>query len=336
MPNKKSKPLSKKVKLLQVLEVANDQALSLFDKLDQSARTKDINAMFKHYMDLIRKIDEMAESYREMSNPVNYLLFAKHFLTVEARSMKALKVLMEKIYTGKSPELTVPNEIIDLKYSEEDMGYDGFAQCKTLHDFIRCLHGSSVNSLSSGVGIEIQPKVIEYGNNVFTIVHEGRKNKDLLAVMMGLYKKKEPKEGEENYTVFVTDDILTSRIKMGCHFSNFEVHTGKSRSDISFKFMNTSKEQYPCAPMRAEYVTRVLEMIGFENVRNIADKVIIGKAYGRERKNLIALLNSTVRLIASSKNLDLPESKISGRVDEAINAFQTGKLNIYGYLRNES
>lgn len=331
------KELSLKEKLasLRKLESVNEKALGLFEKIQNSLESRNSNELFKNYVSLLRQIDEMAYSYQDMSLPENYIAMSKRFMTVEQETTKTIKDLVRKIYFSRNEELILPVKIIDLKYNEDEHGHDNFEVCTTLHDFIRCLHSSAVNHVSSGVGLKNPPKVKVYGDNVFTIIQDEDYNQDLINTMKELYIHGESKRGTENYTLLVTQDGLSSRVKMGCHFSALEIVCNGSKSDFILKFMNSDVTKYPKAPKRAEYIEKIMHEIGFIEVTNLSGKLITGKSYNLERKELLALLKSSIRMLASSKDLDLGESKLEEKMDKAVKAFKDGKLNIYNYLVNE-
>jgi hypothetical protein len=324
--------ITKYFKQYRIVEAKNDSALKHLARLRKLFERKDIVRTMREYNRLTRAVALMAESYFPLSpNQEVHKSFYPALDRVESRGGNALENALGQIVVGKTPDFNL--QVIDGLYYGDRDGNEGFNDCRTMHDFIRCLHGAALARILENAedlpGTE--KRQFDDGSTLTLAREDDQKNGDLVDGVCAIYKEGVGKKGSENNVIVLMDKGMYVRCSLGCHLSYLDVSLSEGYGDITARFANTSKNAYRNAINREAYVKGVMTHLGFEGLHTVGD-ITTGRKTDIKREDLKASIREIMRLFVSTKDLDVDSSDIAGRVDEAVGAFINGETNIFNYL----
>lgn len=322
--------LEKRFGSYQLMEEANDTSLATMLVLRNAFESRAVRKCIEEYVKLVKDVYKMGRNYANLGGDLAYLSFSSRFTVVEKEAGDGLQKACSAMMFGMRPEYRVEEKIDGLNYDENSWGVEKFDRCTTIHDFVRCLHCSSLESLFDGKGLQTRPEERRFNGGSFRILKGTDKMKDLLDAIYAIYVKGVEKAGSENGKLIIADNGLFMRLVMGCHMSYVDVKMSNGRGNLGVRFANTDPKNYAYAGDRGDYVAAVLKAMNFDGVTK-SGNMIFGTLRDVERKDLPKHLEETMRFLASTKDLDIC-SRIRGNVDFAVKAFFEGKTNIHSHL----
>jgi hypothetical protein len=316
--------------ILQDFEKANDNGVSRFAEIRDRYEQRDPTGLMEAYNALLDDIFDMIQHYGRLGKDTFMPLHV--FQNLETTCGSSLEKACLDMNCDKEPCFDLYKGLEEVNFSgdgdEDDVEY-----CETLHDLIRFLHEGVVQSIFSGENISDEPVKMNYVGGTFNVLRsDDGKNQDILDAITELYKHSVDKEGGEDYKVLLTENDLFVRINLGAHFSFFDVRMNDDNASINLKFVNTLEVDYDNAPYREKYVMRVLKKLGYKDFR-VDRPEVRAKVREIDRNNLPGLLKETVRMFASTTDLDLADSYIKEHLTKAVNLFFGGTTNIYSRLQ---
>ncbi|GEM_PF-5424201 len=330
----KTSTASDRIRTFKEVEAENGKALKALYSLRTAFDSGDLEGVREHYATLFDRVYQMGDKYRELDREYAYLQFCGKLREIEAETSQRLSEAVPKVVLGLPTDFDFYSEVEEINYQESGRNYDNFKSCETFHDLIRCLHGSSTNALFSAQTSEGSVTKRSFDRGEFVILNDcNQRNMDLVDALYVIYEKPVEKRGSESFRVVLTDDMLVSRVIMGCHWSYFDSRFDEEKGKVFLRFANTLQKDYPNAMNRAEYVAKCMKNLGFVDIERFNEDVL-GNSNQISRKDIPKFLTETARMLASTKDLDVDGSGLNGRVDEAVKAFVGGRTDIYRYLNS--
>lgn len=307
-----------------------------------------------HCIDLITAVQKMAWCYGRMTGKDYAYIFNK----VKSVGTEALNLVSESDlaarmrYMGHVDEMKEEiSEYIDglnIEQCKSQEFTDDLARCSTLHDIVRLLHQKSEPGILKemraaykfsmfrskfkigDIGGAVKAKQPTMASRPRILARKNIASKPLLA-MLEFYDSYAAQEkiGYEDYTLLCTANRMRAQCNMGCHNAELDAQIKEKESFIHFRFFNTDVEKYKYANCRADYVRRVLGRLGFQVYGS--GKLTEASLISGQRETYAAMAKLAA-LIASTRDLDT-YSGIKGRVDEAVDAFFEGRVNIQNALK---
>lgn len=324
--------LEKRFGSYQLMEQANDSSLATMISLRNAFVNRAVRKCMEEYVKLVKDVNTMGKNYANLGGDMAYLSFSSRFTAVEKEAGDGLQKACSEMMFGMKPTYGIEEKIDGLNYDENNLGVERFDECKTIHDFVRCLHCSSLESLFDGKDLQTRPEEKSFSGGSFRILKGTDSMKDLLNAIYAIYVKKVEKAGSENGKLILANNGLFMRLVMGCHMSYVDVRLNGGRGNLGVRFANTDPKNYAYAGDRGDYVAAVLKAMNFDGVTK-SGNMIFGTLRDVERKDLPKNLEETMRFLASTKDLDICR-KIRGNVDFAVKAFFEGKTNIHSHLNH--
>ena len=323
--------LKQRLVAYDALEEANYRAIDALKATREAVDSRDTEALMENYISLLQGIRDMIVKYKDIGT--NSLDCFYVLSNLEQTTGDSLEELCREMSNGETPEFDFYQGVEALAKSfVAAKTVPNVQNCTTLHELIRYLHSAGLQSLFSGEDLEDSKETKAYGSDTFeTLRADEGVNTDLLEAMHFIYEKELQKQGRENYNLVLTKNRMMARINLGCHFSCLELMMKDGEIEFEVRFFNTPKTSYALAPFRGEYVKKVLEKLGFNDFVEGEDTVF-GTLTGVSRKDLPKTTKEVIRLLASTKDLDLSSSQMDKHVDIAVKAFFEGVTNMAGYL----
>ncbi|MBM3199588.1 hypothetical protein FJZ53_01535 [Candidatus Woesearchaeota archaeon] len=346
----------------------NSQALEALSHLRDYTEEKTVildNKVSEHFNNVMEGIRGMAKSYAKMNKKASLEPLLKKISEIEQDALPAVDSLRLAMATGYSGSEILKEIGENLFEKVERLTADmrspnsknfSLKNAETPHDMIRYLHQKGVESMfdtknlkKADLRLFINIPVKDC-STIMVLDLEGRLSQELknkgdlhdldlenleykpLKALLELYNsEKFDKSGDEEFKAIVSNEKLIAQIELGCHYSELEAQIGK-KNFVRFIFRDTDFESYRNAKHRSAYVRTVLKELGFE----VSFKKNETKAYwsGDSEDKAAKILKETLRLAASTKDLDLEESYIDRYPNKAVNAFFKGVTDIESYLED--
>lgn len=326
-----AKTIIERVKAVKYIEKVNELALNDLNNLKLFFEEANPSKILDTYLSLVSHVYDMARGYQNISNKGLCLSYLEALQKIEMQTGNKLEAFCKILRFGKKSVFDFEANIERINYIENNHGYDSIEKCLTLHDLVRCLHASTINALFSSFGLEEKPEVLTFNSDTFEIIRaDNGSNNQIIDAILKPYHDNVSKRGYEQYKIISLEGLLSAKVNMGCHFCSLDISSEKNEADLKLKFVNTPVEKYCNANNRARYVREIMERLNLNVNQN--GTLIEGRKFYLDSSDLTKDIEICVRMLASTRDLDLPECKINGRVDEAIAAFFKGKSNIYRFL----
>jgi hypothetical protein len=323
--------ITKCFKQYKSLEVQNDIALRSLSLIRTAFQNKDTASSIESYVNLIKAVHAMAKDYFLISERSAFKRFYSEFVRIEKAGGSALEDALAEIDLGRTPEFDLTGSIDGLNYEDQE-GKEGFDNCQTMHDLVRCLHGAAIaRVVDKAEKLPGTEKRFFYDGSLLILAREDeQKNGDLVDGICDVYQEGISKKGTEKSVVVLMEDEMYVRCGMGCHLSYLDVSLSEGHGSVNLKFVNTDPAKYINAQNRQAYVEKVMAHLGFEGIES-KGIITTGRKMDIRREDLRASIKETMRLLVSTRDLD-NSGYITNRVDEAVEAFIKGETNIFNYL----
>ncbi|MDI6737977.1 MAG: hypothetical protein QME12_05700 [Nanoarchaeota archaeon] len=311
-----------------------------------------------HCINAFNSIRNMAGHYMAMNPHANFNDITEQLRYVWNESTTpavrpvdmAIRFGYRQMAEQKSKTLAKKVESLSRKLEYPKGTHFELAYCRTLHDLIRYFHQMGLDTIFAynGPGLaSINDYKVSYtigdrggifNKNAKARIAKGGKvtkedvnSKPLLAIM-DFYDPQRIREkaGCEHYRAIGGADRVKVHCDLGCHSAEIDARIRQDGSFIHLRFYDTSSDLYPNAVYRTEYVKKVLERAGF--IIRGDGRLTEAVMKGRSEADTYEALTKVAALIASTKDLDLRCSPLKGRVDDAVELFFGGKINIYKAL----
>jgi hypothetical protein len=309
-------------------ESSNNRTLDEIFDLRTAFTDSDYRTVMEKYFSFLNGIREMAGLYNQLTKNVYHKNLMTRLLDIEEKTGVKLETAISKLSFGNNLNFDLYNLIENADINDN---HNCFDDCATLHQLIRRMHSSSLEALFNIKDGKVEKRVFNKGS-VFIMRYDGNANQGLIKPIIDFYEYETDKEGTEEYRILLLKDKLISRVKMGCHFSYFDIGLeNQENASIGIRFYNTDECKYPNAPSRALYVEEVVKRLGFNNI-SYQNNIITGRMDSIPKNELNNKIFEIIRLFASSKDLDVKDVPIKNNVPMAVEAFFKGIVNIKNYL----
>lgn len=140
------------------------------------------------------------------------------------------------------------------------------------------------------------------------------------------------KRGYENFYALVGDnDSLSMQMMLGCHYATLK--TQRDERSYRFTFTFTDTAGYNSSNFRTNITENILRSLGY-SVKRTDNKITAEEDFSSD-KEAADNFEKIIRLAVSLRDVDtLDTSKINGREDDVVAAFNVGVINLYAYLSN--
>ena len=350
---------------LSKLTSYNDSALDALSRLEMicsasisgkssNTRKSSSRRMRAAFVDTVKYLLSMAKTCKGLGVKIDMTYFETRVAELQQKNLDLILESSMLVDMGYDDEFTATdvnkrlyNNIKRLTPALRDPAKKAFTleNAQTLHDMIRYLHQVGVQALYSRKSIS---KISSSAFREYSLPHHGKltildpenclpKDHDLRKIthplikpIVDLYSSGTGKCGSENFKGILTPSRFITQVHMGCHYAEIEATTGR-RNELLLYFKDTPKSEYKNAPHRTAYVVKVLKKLGFKvSARGSKTNATYS---GTSDKDIGKKLKEVVRLLMSTKDLDVDSSHINHYKNKVVNEFMKGKTDLKNLLR---
>ena len=347
----------KRLEVYNNLVKFNDDAISYLNDIDINISSS--VELIKRLSSTVGAIEQMASSCVKLNNTESLDKIVKQIDVAKKRAANTLSNVRVAKDLGYDDNLEIMTKLKEgiythIKHLSEDFrcadNNDNFTigNAGTLHEIVRYLHQVGVKGIYcleylSEVDFEISKqislpsmadlKLIDVDN----ILPKGAElkykeiNHPILNEIIKLYSRSSfDKSGCEHFKGVLLKNKFITQIEMGCHYAELETTANNIENEISLTYRESSG--YPNSDERTVYVRTILGILGY----NYDDKKRITKSNwkGTDHDNWCKTFGETLRLLASTRDLDMKGSNINNLPNHAVNLFFGGRTGIYKILSN--
>jgi hypothetical protein len=142
----------------------------------------------------------------------------------------------------------------------------------------------------------------------------------------GKFTSKKRKTNE--FYALALDESLSMQMPLGCHYATLKIDRSKEGYTLSFKYTDTTG--YSSSESRSEFAKLALTSIVMNTKRE--GNIISGRATIASQQDALDLYEMILRFAVSLQDVDCLDSFNKDRLQEAVDAFNAGVVNMYDYL----
>jgi len=355
-----------RIQALNNLNEHNDQALERLAQI-QSGRLIEANDIGQ----LFESITGMGYSLSKLlleQSPHYHGLPAKQYHQSLADRMKGIKDqalnksagmlqrsralsphVLFKLVSATSNKLAVLDSRLEGSFSADDVTLDDLT---TPHDLIRYMHQVGTELFfdpdSSKWSFEGADNYRQRENDKMklhlvsctdTSADEYFKSNPFLHCLDQIVSKKkfnDKRAVDDQFYILVDDVRVSIQMPLGCHFASIKIKKEREEYNVHFKFTNTTI--YSTSKFRADLTEGILKNLRYEVSRSGGQSHVfdVTKTYANTEE-AVQQFEWLVRLAVALKDVDTLEPKeVDPRLQDTIQAFMAGVINLRAYLQNYS
>jgi len=130
--------------------------------------------------------------------------------------------------------------------------------------------------------------------------------------------------------------LLAMQMNLGEHYANMQIESKNGGHGISLKYVDSDPSQYDASWFRTKVASKILEKLGL--AIDINHNIVNARIRHDNLEDALETYEWLLRFGVATRDVDClgSMSKVSGRLDDTVDAFFSGVINLYEYIKNYS